>query len=136
MLWPWQLALSNSNIAIFEFCKNIQWVLSRHSMNNDRHRQGLTCLSIWYSKQKKCLTEFFTFAEKNNLNPISTDEVFNNQEYLKSQYNWPISLNFRDQVEIFKLHFISSPWSKKKNLSAFLMENFLNLSEHPLLVSI
>ena len=40
--------------------------------------------------------------------------------------------DFRTQVEIFYLHFLSSLWSKKENFSAHHKENFLNFQEHPL----
>ena len=42
------------------------------------------------------------------------------------------SHDFRTQVEIFYLHFLSSLWSKKENFSAYHNENFLNFQEHPL----
>ena len=35
------------------------------------------------------------------------------------------SHDFRTQVEIFNLHFLSSLWSKKENFSAHHKENFL-----------
>ena len=67
-------------------------------------------------RKKKCLTEFFTFAEKNNLNPISTDEVFKNQEYLKSQYNWPKVKIL--EIKLKSLNFIfSAPLGPKRKIS-------------------
>ena len=41
--------------------------------------------------------------------------------------------DFKMQVKIFYLHFLSSLWSKLENFSAHHKENFLNFQEHPLL---
>ena len=38
---------------------------------------------------------------------------------------------FRNQVEIFKLNFLSSPLTKLEKLSAHQIEHFLNFSKHP-----
>ena len=46
---------------------------------------------------------------------------------------WDKKQTFRNQVKIFKLHFLSSPLTKLENLGVHQIGNFLNFSKHPIL---